>query len=67
MSVVDSVLDPASGTFGVRLELANADQSIPAGIRCRVDFAKVRLAPARSGTGVGVSPAAFVNGAPMVR
>lgn len=39
--VVDRVLDPASGTFGVRLELARADGSVPAGVRCRVDLPSV--------------------------
>ncbi len=36
--VVDPVMDAASGTFGVRLRLANADQALPAGIRCSVRF-----------------------------
>jgi len=34
--VVDRVVDAASGTFGVRLELPNPEYRIPAGIRCRV-------------------------------
>lgn len=38
VTVVDSVIDAASGTFGVRLELPNADRAIPAGLRCDVDF-----------------------------
>lgn len=36
--VVDRVLDAASGTFGVRLELPNAKGEIPAGVRCKVNF-----------------------------
>jgi RND family efflux transporter MFP subunit len=36
--VVDTVVDAASGTFGVRLELPNPDYSLPAGLRCRVRF-----------------------------
>jgi RND family efflux transporter MFP subunit len=36
--VVDRVLDAASGTFGVRLTLANDDLRLPAGIRCRISF-----------------------------
>lgn len=39
VAVVDSVMDAASGTFGVRLRLANPDHSLPAGIRCTVRFA----------------------------
>lgn len=44
VTVVDSVLDASSNTFGVRLELANADRRIPAGSRCRADFPKVTAA-----------------------
>jgi RND family efflux transporter MFP subunit len=38
VTVVDRVIDAASGTFGVRLQLANPDNKIPAGIRCSVRF-----------------------------
>ncbi|MFG1423993.1 efflux RND transporter periplasmic adaptor subunit [Roseixanthobacter liquoris] len=38
VTVVDQVLDTASGTFGVRLALPNADLKIPAGLRCRIRF-----------------------------
>ena len=38
VSVVDKVFDAASGTFGVRLELANPDNAVPAGLRCSVVF-----------------------------
>lgn len=40
--VVDRVIDAASGTFGVRLELPNPEHAIPSGLRC-----KVRMLPAR--------------------
>lgn len=46
--VVDRLLDPASGTFGARLDLPNAGSAIPAGVRCRVEFPKVSIA-AKSG------------------
>ena len=36
--VVDRVVDAASGTFGVRLELPNSDYELPAGLKCRVEF-----------------------------
>lgn len=39
VSVVDQVFDAASGTFGVRLNLPNADHVVPAGLRCHVAFA----------------------------
>ena len=35
---VDRLVDAASGTFGVRLELPNPDYAIPAGLKCRVRF-----------------------------
>jgi RND family efflux transporter MFP subunit len=38
VSVVDSVFDAASGTFGVRLQLPNPNLRLPAGIRCRIQF-----------------------------
>ncbi len=38
--VVDKLIDGASGTFGVRLQLPNPANKIPAGIRCSVEFGK---------------------------
>jgi len=38
VTVIDRVVDAASGTFGVRLELPNPDFRIPAGLRCRARF-----------------------------
>lgn len=38
VKVVDRVIDAASGTFGVRLELPNKNRTIPAGARCRARF-----------------------------
>jgi len=38
VSLLDRVIDPASGTFGVRLELPNPDSAIPSGLHCRVRF-----------------------------
>lgn len=36
--IVDKVVDAASGTFGVRLELPNKNFALPAGVRCKVQF-----------------------------
>ena len=36
--VVDKVIDAASGTFGIRLELQNKDNQIPGGLKCSVRF-----------------------------
>lgn len=38
LKVIDRVLDAASGTFGVRLELPNPRNQVPAGIRCKANF-----------------------------
>jgi RND family efflux transporter MFP subunit len=38
VSVIDQVVDAGSGTFGVRLELPNPENILPAGIRCKVKF-----------------------------
>ena len=38
--VVDRVVDAASGTFGVRMELPNSELKLPAGLKCSVRFGK---------------------------
>ncbi|MBW2281603.1 MAG: efflux RND transporter periplasmic adaptor subunit [Deltaproteobacteria bacterium] len=38
VTIVDKVVDAASGTFGVRLELRNKEREIPGGLHCRVSF-----------------------------
>lgn len=38
VQIVDKVVDSASGTFGVRLELPNPAGNIPAGVKCKVRF-----------------------------
>jgi multidrug efflux pump subunit AcrA (membrane-fusion protein) len=38
--VADRVIDAASGTFGVRLELPNPGNQIPAGAKCKARFLK---------------------------
>ncbi len=38
VTVVDPVVDAASGTIGVRLELSNPDYRLPAGTQCSVVF-----------------------------
>ncbi|WP_372737898.1 efflux RND transporter periplasmic adaptor subunit, partial [Neptunomonas sp.] len=40
VDIVDQVLDAASGTFGVRLNLANPDYQLPAGLKCDITFAQ---------------------------
>ena len=36
--VVDRVIDAASNSFRVRLELPNPDNALPPGLRCKLDF-----------------------------
>jgi len=38
VSIVDQIIDAASGTFGVQVEIQNKDLSIPAGLKCRVHY-----------------------------
>jgi RND family efflux transporter MFP subunit len=38
VKIVDQVIDAASGTFGVRLELPNPKYRLPAGLKCKVTF-----------------------------
>ncbi len=38
ISVIDPVIDAASGTFNVRLDLPNPDGAIPGGLHCTVQF-----------------------------
>lgn len=59
VAVVDRVLDTASDTFGVRLELPNSDHWIPAGLRCRVRFlldAPIEIEPEQPRDDVAPSP-----------
>lgn len=41
VTLVDKVIDGASNTFRVRMELPNADLSLPAGLRCKADLGGV--------------------------
>jgi RND family efflux transporter MFP subunit len=38
VDIVDKVIDPATGTFAVRLELPNPDSRLPSGLKCTVSF-----------------------------
>jgi RND family efflux transporter MFP subunit len=61
VTLVDRVIDGASNTFRVRLELPNPDQALPAGLRCKVDLgiapAPRKAAPAATARPASVSPA----------
>jgi len=51
---VDSVIDPASNTFRVQLQLPNPEHTLPAGLRCRVHLDG--LAPERDTVAASSSP-----------
>jgi RND family efflux transporter MFP subunit len=61
VTLVDRLIDGASNTFRVRLELANADHALPAGLRCKADLgvdAPVRgSVPARAPDAAPPAPA----------
>jgi RND family efflux transporter MFP subunit len=46
VTVVDRVMDAASGTFGVRLRLPNPDFELPAGLKCKIRFGDLPTAQA---------------------
>jgi RND family efflux transporter MFP subunit len=48
VSLVDKVLDAASGTYRVRMLLPNPDGRIPAGLRCKVEFDALPVTAAAS-------------------
>lgn len=54
ITLVDKLIDGASNTFRIRMELPNPDHALPAGLRCKVDLgtpAGATRAPARTGGG----------------
>jgi len=61
VKVVDKVLDAASGTFGVSLEMPNHKRLIPGGIRCQVEFPVLKSIAMKHDRS-GVEPARFQKG-----
>lgn len=47
--LVDRIIDPASNTFRVRLELPNPQFALPAGLRCKVDLGLPAMDSGRPG------------------
>ena len=52
--LVDKLIDGASNTFRVRLELPNPGLTLPAGLRCKADLASVSVTGAAP-----VAPSSF--------
>jgi len=40
VTVVDPVVDAASGMFGIRIEIPNPNNRLPSGLKCTVRFSK---------------------------
>ena len=57
VKVVDKLMDAASGTFGVRLELPNPDLKLAAGIRCVASFPGVNPTAALKARAAARDPA----------
>jgi RND family efflux transporter MFP subunit len=55
VKVVDKVIDAASGTFGVRLELPNTKGALPGGVRCQVEFEDTKALEQKIGKRAPVS------------
>ncbi len=62
VKTVDRVIDAASNTFRVRLELPNPGHALPAGLRCKVELQGVKL-PAQPERG-GAAPTSAALSAP---
>lgn len=65
VKVVDRVLDAASGTFGVRLEMANPDRALPAGVKCRASFPSLQETTAPQSRGRGQASGALAAPKPI--
>lgn len=67
VKLIDRVLDAASGTFGVRLELPNPQFTLPAGVRCKANFTEVTAkSSARSSSASRDQDALRLKAAPAV-
>jgi RND family efflux transporter MFP subunit len=51
VTMVDKVIDPASSTFRVQLELPNPDLALPAGLRCKAEIDAAAVAAAEPAPG----------------
>lgn len=64
---IDQVLDPASNTFRLRLELPNKDGKLPAGLRCRADLGLPLAAKAPVAAAAATATTATTVGDPAAR
>jgi cobalt-zinc-cadmium efflux system membrane fusion protein len=68
VTLVDKVIDGASNTFRVRLELPNPDFALPAGVRCKADLGGPlpAKAPSRPPAPARADPALRLQMAPLL-
>jgi RND family efflux transporter MFP subunit len=67
VKLIDGVLDAASGTFGVRLELPNPQFKLPAGVRCKANFTGVTAkSSARASSAAREQDASRLKPAPAI-
>ena len=65
VKTVDRLIDAASNTFRVRLELPNPNGALPAGLRCKIDLA-LKLPEIERSTTEAAVPAAMKTSAAVV-
>ncbi len=64
VTLVDKVVDAASNTFRVHLELPNADLALPAGLRCKAEFPTLAAPEAKAEPAAPQVPAKVAAVAP---
>jgi len=65
VTLVDKVIDAASNTFRVQLELPNPDLALPAGLRCKADFGLEPPTGRGTGAQANAAPATSVQPAAL--
>ena len=64
---VDRVIDAASNTFRVRLELPNPDHKLPAGLRCTISLGAAKASPAALPEEAAAAAPVRRDGLPLAR
>lgn len=66
VTIVDAVVDAASGTFRVRLTMPNPDHALPSGLKCGVKFHSEVIQASAEGPESTTKPMAATGAAPTV-
>jgi len=67
VTLVDQFIDPASNTFRVRLNLANPNNALPAGVRCKVAIGEHVIGGAKDSARAPLAPAPGAATAPTAK